>query len=281
MLSLAAMRGRTRQRVVAAVALLSTVSSGCFYTGTTKLDYTPATVAARKLPVSVAVVPLEEDRPPGHYPSQLGRMFLTYVPLLPYVSIPYERLDELYERAHRERGGAFFENEHFTVKMAKAMAEDLQKSELFEEVRFVPEGTPDADYVLTGALRKTQFDVNMTSYMLGMAGVLLWMLPIPIGSNTADVHIDLLLRDRSGATVWKYPLQGDAGRIFTLYNSGGAPVSNVFTLEIKRYGSNDKGIDPNSLWAYHADALRGGMGEAKTSLAGFLATRQAAAAGER
>src|SRR4029450_1278991 len=96
--------------------------------------------------------------------------------------------------------------------------------------------------------------------------LLLCLLPIPFGSTTADVAIDLMLRDSHGNVVWQFPLKGNGRRIFTLYNSGGAPISNALTLEIKRYGSNDKGIDGDSLWAYHADALRSGMGDAKASL---------------
>lgn len=262
-------------RLAAALLVATAVSvSGCSYVATTRLDYAPAGAGAqRPAPASLAVVPLEEGRPPRSYPSQLGRTFLTYVPLLPYVNIPYERLDESLDVTRRERGWPHESNEHFTIKMAEAMANDLRKSGLFEDVRFTPEGTPDADYILSGKLKATEFDVNATSYMLGMPGVLLWLLPIPIGSNTAEVQIDLALLDRSGRTVWEYPLRGNAGKIFTLYNSGGAPVSNVFSLEIKRYGSNDKGIDGDSLWAYHADALRSGMGDAKRSLAEYLATQ--------
>lgn len=139
-------------------------------------------------------------------------------------------------------------------------------------MQFDPQGAGTADYVLSGLLRSTEFDVNATSYMLGFAGVLLWLLPIPIGSNTADVAIDLMLRDTQGNVVWQFPLKGNGRRIFTFYNSGGAPVSNALTLEIKRYGTNDKGIDGDSLWAYHADALRSGMGQAKLSLARFLSS---------
>jgi TonB family protein len=71
--------------------------------------------------------------------------------------------------------------------------------------------------------------------------------------------------------VWSHTLSGKGSRIFTLYNSGGAPISSRYSLEIKRYGSNDEGIDPVSLWAYHASALRSGMEDAKRSLATFLA----------
>jgi hypothetical protein len=228
------------------------------------------------------VVPLTEDRPPRSYPSSLGRAFLTYVPLLPYVNIPYERLDDSLDVATKERGaGPLPREELFPTKMAKAIADDLRQSDLFSDVQFAPEGTGKADYVLSGSLRSTKFDVDLSSYMLGMAGVLLWLLPVPMGSNAADVAIDLSLRDANGNVVWQYPLKGNGQRIFTFYNSGGAPISNSASLEIKRYGSNDKGIDGDSLWAYHADALRSGMGDAKASLAAFLASDAAGNVGTR
>jgi hypothetical protein len=55
-----------------------------------------------------------------------------------------------------------------------------------------------------------------------------------------------------------------------MYNASGAPVSNRMRLEIKRYGSNDEGIDGDSLWAYHASAIRSGMEPVKRSLSAFL-----------
>jgi hypothetical protein len=261
-----------------AVAIIgATLLGGCSYVPTTRLTYAPiSTGTAPPIKHTLVVVPLTEDRPPRTYPSELGHMFLTYVPLVPYISIPYERLDDSLNVATQERGaGPLPRDELFPTKMAKAIADDLRQSNLFSDVQFVPEGTGTADYVLGGSLRSTEFDVNATSYMLGPAGVLLWLVPIPIGSNTADVTIDLLLRDSQGNVVWQFPLKGNGRRVYTLYNSGGAPISNVLSLEINRYGSNDKGIDGDSLWAYHADALRSGMGEAKASLASFLASSPA------
>lgn len=274
------MSRRTCRKFLAVAAIGATLLNGCSYVPTTRLVYAPIqTAAAPPVKHTVVVVPLTEDRPPRSYPSQLGRMFLTYIPLIPYVSIPYERLDDSLNVATQERGaGPLPSDELFPTKMAKEIADDLRQSQLFSDVQFVPDGTGTADYVLSGSLRSTEFDVNATSYMLGMAGVLLWLLPIPIGSNTADVAIDLMLRDSHGTVVWQFPLKGNGRRVFTLYNSGGAPISNALSLEIKRYGSNDKGIDGDSLWAYHADALRSGMGEAKASLATFLASSPADAA---
>jgi len=161
---------------------------------------------------------------------------------------------------------------HFTVAMSEVISSDLAASGLFREVRYIGDDPipPGADYVLEGKLESTEFDVYHTSYMLGMAGVLLWMLPLPMGKNKATVDAELRLLDRSGHQVWSDKLEGEGSRIFTLYNSGGAPVTNQMMLEIKRYSGNDAGIDGDSLWAYHAAALRSGMAGVKQSLSAFF-----------
>ncbi|MGH9897108.1 MAG: hypothetical protein ACREA0_34955, partial [bacterium] len=105
---------------------------------------------------------------------------------------------------------------------------------------------------------------------LGPVGVLLWILPIPLGSTTADVKADLRMLDPNGNVVWEDELEGRGRRMYTMYNAGGAPVSSVARLEIKHYGDNDEGVDGDSLWAYHASATRSGMEPVKKSLAAFL-----------
>lgn len=261
--------------------LLIAMTCACAYTPTTSLAYRPIPVDAKPSVKRMLVVrPFAEARPPRSYPSSFGSMFKTYIPLLPYVQIPYERLDEtslIHEDAKKDRGKPLDrETQHFTRSMASAIADDLRASGLFSEVRLLSaaEEPLAGSYVLDGELKSTEFDVNATSYMLGIAGVLLWILPIPCGWETGDVDADLRLSDPDGHVVWRGDLSGRGQRIFTLYNSGGAPVSSRYRLEIKRYGSNDEGIDGDSLWAYHASAIRSGMGTLKQSLAAYLNSAQ-------
>jgi len=257
------------------VLLCSTLilSTACAYVPTTRIDYAPARPPVTNASnLTLAVVPFEEARPPRHMPGLQGRLFATYIPLLPFIKIPYERIDEHYSLAMK--GSAEATGELFPVGMARAIAHDLAQSGLFREVRFAENRAEaaGADLILSGRLNSTEFDVYATSYMLGIAGVLLWLLPIPIGSNAATVEADLVLSDASGAELWRHPLEGDASRMFTLYNSAGGAVSSPYRLEVKRYGSNDEGVDPDSLWAYHAAALREAMGSARDSLTQFLAS---------
>jgi hypothetical protein len=259
-----------RLRGFIAIFLVISLAGGCAYVPTRSLEYDPIRVTGVGSSTSVLVIRnLAEARSERYYPSGLGRGFLTYVPLIPYVKIPYERLDESDQMHRRKQGQTLGEDSHFTVAMTKVIAADLEVSGLFREVRYIGDDpvSEDADFVLEGDLESTQFDTYLTSYMLGMAGVLLWLLPIPLGKNEAAVEASLRLSDRDGQEVWSGKLNGAGARIFTFYNSGGAAVTSPFMLEIKKYSTNDEGIDGASLWAYHASALRSGMAEVKASLA--------------
>jgi len=255
---------------VRALCLSALLCVGCAYTPTTILRYDPAPIpASSPLDKTVAVLPLEDARGPKLYPGFQGHLFKAYIPFLPYFKIPYERLDEshiLHQQNLRNLPG---ENAHFTATIAQEIASDLQRSALFRHVTFVSdeESANEHDLVLRGILRSTEFDIYVSSYMLGIPGVLLWLLPIPLGKDEATVAIDLRLEDDSGETVWSYSFSERASKIFTLYNSAGGSTSSRYRIEIKRYGSNDLGIDGNSYWAYHAEALRRGMAGAKASMA--------------
>lgn len=261
-------------RIVLSALLIGSLSIGCSYVPTRSLAYDPIPVAAPTHPTRVlAVRILREDRPPRSYPNLFGSLFLTYLPLLPYVTVAYERLDESDEVHKRSRGFDWNDESAMTHLLMRAVAKDLASSGFFSQVRLLGDGPvpEDVDYVLAGSLESTAFNVYTTSYGLGMAGVLLWFLPIPIGKQEGNVEIGLSLSDRSGREVWSERLSGEGSRIYTLYNSGGAAISSRYSLEIKRYGRNKEGIDGDSLWAYYASAVRAGMVDIKTSLASFLA----------
>jgi hypothetical protein len=258
--------GVVKVRVAAGLFLIALTCACAGYTPTTSLAYRPIPVEANpRVKPRLVVKPLGEARPPRRYSSAIGPTLKLYIPLLPYVKIPYERLDEVslqHEGAREERGKPLDrETQHFTQAIASAITDDLRWSGMFSDVALLsdPAQRVDGAYVLDGELRSTELDLNRTAYMLGPVGVLLWVLPIPLGSTTADVKADLRMLDPAGKVVWQEKLEGRGSRMYTMYNSGGRPVSSVMALEIKHYGENDEGVDGDSLWAYHASAIRSGM----------------------
>jgi hypothetical protein len=234
--------------------------SGCSYRATTRFGYGPPPIVATPAAFTLAVPPFVDERPPRRYSSP-GRLFLVYAPLIPRVSLPYERLEESVVYSQGRGGGPHGDEvEPFPHAVARTIADDLGASGIFRDVRFVEgEGAlGDADLVLRGRLTSSAFEVWGTSYMLGIAGVYLWLLPIPVGGNAATMAATLSLQDRSGRELWRHALEGRARNWFTLYGRRARDESG-YKVAVLRYGENDRGIDPESRWAWHAQALREAM----------------------
>ncbi len=271
------------------VVLLSAtlLLSACQLTPTFTTGYqVSGPIAGETLDRSVAVVPFQELRPPREY-SSAGRTFLTYVPLLPWVSMPFERVDEIVRKqsegiAQGGRGmtsGAAqsvappFEEYTYPRSFPRAIADDLHASKLFREVRFVEaDQVGGFDYVLRGSVRESPLRGTVTSFGLGMAGVLLWILPIPMQKTSAAVDVEMTLTDAgTGQVVWKRSIDTDLSRIASMYTSvmiygrGGAFSFNVMPPPA------DSQVDRFSLFSWHFEALRRGMLEARGDLAATLA----------
>ncbi|MEN8183661.1 MAG: hypothetical protein ABFS46_14120 [Myxococcota bacterium] len=246
----------------------------------------PGRAAVQSLDRSLAVVPFEEARPPRLY-TTTGRLFLTYVPLIPYVTSPFERLDESVKKQSEgiEAGGRGitmgatqgvappYEQYTYPRSFPRAISDDLNASGLFREVRFVePDAVGDFDYVLRGSVRESPLRSTTTSFGLGMVGVLLWFIPVPMQKTTAGVTIDLRVESQeTGEAVWARSLESEVSRYATMYSSaliygrGGAFSFNLLPPP------SDAKVDRNSLFSWHFEALRRAMIDARPELASALA----------
>jgi hypothetical protein len=273
---------RTAQHVLVVVVAATTAACQIRPTFTTGYMVPGASQAPPAGAARLAVRRFEEARPPRVYTTQ-GRAFLTYVPLLPYVTLPYERLDESVQqlgedvRVYDVRDmppAPPFETYTYPVSVPRAIADDLAASGLFASVQYVGDrdAPPGYEYVLNGAVRASPLRSTATPFCLGMAGVLLWLLPVPMQKTTADVAVDLVLTDtRSGRVVWRDTLTGEVSRIATIYNdpivygSAGQWSFNLLPLQ-----DDVATVDRHSLFSWHFEALRRAMEAAKPSLAQAL-----------
>ena len=266
------------------VVLVSATVAGCQIRPTFTTGYAVTKGQPQLAAGSLAVKQFVEARPPRLYTTS-GRLFLTYIPILPYVTLPWERLDEsvnlLSEDVERYHVRSMpvappLDTYTYPISMPRAIADDLAGSGLFSEVVYVGDGdTSGYHYVLGGQVRASPLTNTVTSYGLGIAGVLLWILPIPMQKTTADVSIDLSLEDRhSGEVIWHDTISSEVSRIATLYNqaiiygSGGA-----FSFNLLPQQSDVTTVDRDSLFQWHFESLRRSMEAAKPSLAHALAER--------
>lgn len=268
---------------LAAQIALALICAGCAVTPTFTTGYRvapPADAQPTPLAGSLAVRRFTDERPARLYTTQ-GRVFLLYVPLVPYVSLDFERLDEtvpLLSAQIPEPGmnvGGAIQNRapeqstySYPSSMAKAVADDLAARRLFRSVEYVgdqPAG--DEEYVLNGTLIATPLRMSATSFGLGMPGVLLWLVPVPMVKATGGVELRLTLTESgSGRVVWDRTLRAEVSELDNFYTStgvlyGGGAFSYQMLLP-----PDEAQVDRDSLFAWQFEALRRGMSDGTPSL---------------
>jgi hypothetical protein len=280
-----------------ALLLVVLAAAGCQLTPTFTVGYTPEPARLREspLPASLAVRTFDDRRPPRYYASP-HRIWLTYIPFLPYVTMPYERIDGSVQEISSsiERGGRgftrgaeqkvapAFEGYTYPNSFAAAVAADLAASGIFQDVRYVGDGAVEGHrFVLDGVLHETPLRTSTTSFGLGMAGVLLWLLPIPMSRTSAEARLDLTLTDQqTGEPVWQRTIEGRVSRLITLYTSSALVYgrSGAWSFQVVPPPA-DAGVDRRSLFGWNFGALRQGMLEARSDLARSVAGRMRAGGG--
>jgi hypothetical protein len=260
--------------------------SGCALTPTFATGYRvePMPPAARPAGGSLAVLQFGDQRPPQHYSTQ-GKLFILYVPIVPYVTIDFERLDQIVPKLSagiRPGDNVYGAIQNrapeqstyaYPVSMAKAVAEDLATRDLFDSVEYVGEGSGEGhDYIMSGVLRATPVRTTTTSYCLGMAGVLLWLVPMPMQKTTGATKLDLTLtKTATNEVVWSHTVEAEVSRLDNLYttNDGILYGTSAFSYQMAT-PPKDSQVDRTSIFAWNFEALRRGMAAAEPSLAAAL-----------
>lgn len=277
-------------RARAALLVAAFAAAACVQTATVTGGYEPPPpVASGTPPAGLLVVrPFADDRPPARAGSILD-INKAFIPLLPWVTSDFERLDEAVrdesdeirlagttavDLFNRSMPAPPFAEYAFPRDMARAVAADLAASGLFERVEYseAPSLAPEARYVLHGTLHATPLLRRYSSYGLGPAGFLLWYVGLPHERITATVELELALVDASSsATLWQERLRGTERRFATVYHpqiAYGASGRN--SLSLPRIGEG-RGVDRGSIFSWPYAALRDAMEAARPGLARALA----------
>lgn len=151
---------------------------------------TPQPVLAK----TVAVPPFRDSRPDENEAA----LSMYLIPLMPFgwvdLSIP-------------ETGGGKLTSTPVwkfepTEDLAKAAAQELQASGLFQRVSFT-ERALEEDLVFCGDVKSTRYWGTMLTYGFSLAGPLLWVLGFPVGTVHNQLAVDFSLEDRgAGLTLW-------------------------------------------------------------------------------
>jgi hypothetical protein len=269
-------------RLALLLACLVVVGTGCQLEPTFTVEYTPQGRDGRQTGMMLTVREFADGRAPVRNPPT-AKVFLSYVPILPWVDMSVHRVDTVVaELDEKIAGKAAFSvvvprvpdaGEEVDIvypkTMARAVARDLESSESFSAVRVVArEAQVEDGLVLEGTLHETTYHNYISSYGLGMVGVLLWWLPIPIGKKGGVLEMELVLRDaESGRVIWSERVRGEEKRRFSLYTSSAMIYGRkgAFSFQVMQ-GDERLGVDPYSMFAWDFAALRNAMLSARSRI---------------
>ena len=276
---------------VSGVALTALVFAACQLTPNFETGYEFDGALATSPPKGALAVRRFDDARPERSFNTTARLFLLYIPLVPSVGFDFERFDEsvrIISEQIADAGPGFtrgadqpvapeFETYTYPASFPRAIAADLGATGLFTTASYVGTESPgDATYVLEGTLRQSNLHRGTTSFMLGMAGVLLWLLPVPMSRTSTEVVVDARLSDpHSGAVVWQGTLDGDVSRLITLYTSSAMVYgrAGAFSFNLEPVPSEAR-VNKRSLFSWHFEALRRAMVKARPEIAAAVARYQ-------
>jgi hypothetical protein len=115
--------------------------------------------------------------------------------------------------------------------LAKAAVRSFEVSGLFDRVYFTFGGEAEnADLVLQGVARRTQYHGKIISYGLSVWGPALWFIGLPAGTSTNRLEIALSLTNQERKEVWSYTFSGDESITQGLYYNWGNDALNFAAL---------------------------------------------------
>ena len=95
---------------------------------------------------------------------------------------------------------------------------------------FVDQGQPlpPSDFVLQGRLYSTRWERNISTYLLGPAGTLLWLAGLPIGTTETEVEmfVHLTPAGEPDNMLWGFAMEFEAQETDSLYRGLEDSVTN-------------------------------------------------------
>lgn len=197
--------------------IMSLTITGCL--GSRDWEYPPPpektyldVVADQQVAGSLVVVPLEDKR--GTEVRE--QYWAAVIPFTSHATTVYDR-PETVSNPNPADAVSFSPSRDF----ARALAEEIRKTNIFSSVTFVDQDQPmpPSDFVLQGRLYSTRWERNISTYLLGPAGTVLWLAGLPIGTTETEVELYAKLT-RAGEpdnALWGFSMEFEAQEMDSLY----------------------------------------------------------------
>ncbi|MCW7490978.1 hypothetical protein [Leptospira meyeri] len=139
---------------------------------------------------TLVVLPLKDSRETEYVDYRL----LSFIPFVPYGT--------KYSSQFEKDGGSF--NFRPKYDITYAVAEEIEANSLFKET-YIPNriSKADGDYFLSIDLKKTKTKQTMTTYMISILGVYLWILGLPMQYDEISVSLHFEIRNKQGVLIFQ------------------------------------------------------------------------------
>src|SRR5262249_51221244 len=143
-----------------ALLLVAPLLAGCPVPASLVTGYRPSPASLRPAPLDggLAVHRFDDARPARVYSTQ-GRALIAMIPLVPWASLPFERLDEPVQLQSKDGApptAPDYEQYTYPASFARAVADDLAAAGLFNRVVYTGRDNPPGyRYVLDGTILET------------------------------------------------------------------------------------------------------------------------------
>ncbi len=177
--------------------------------------------ADQKVDGSLVVVPLDDKRGT----EMREQYWAAVIPFTTHATAVYDRPETVSEPAPTDVV-LFSPSRDF----ARALAEEIRKTNIFTSVTFVDKDqpVPPSDFVLQGQLYSTRWERNISTYLLGPAGTALWFAGLPLGTTETEVEMFAQIT-RAGEpdnALWGFAMEFEAKETDSIYRGLEDSVTN-------------------------------------------------------
>ena len=177
--------------------------------------------ADQKVDGSLVVVPLDDKRGT----EMREQYWAAVIPFTTHATAVYDRPETVSEPAPTDVV-SFSPSRDF----ARALAEEIRKTNIFTSVTFVDKDqpVPPSDFVLQGRLYSTRWERNISTYLLGPAGTALWFAGLPLGTTETEVEMFAQIT-RAGEpdnALWGFAMEFEAKETDSIYRGLEDSVTN-------------------------------------------------------
>lgn len=189
---------------VLVATLMLIMLSGCVVKRSWTYQSEPKEFKKSETNLRIAVLPMTDRREN----QNTNALLMSWIPLFPYGWSDYKTPE----------GTSLISDMKSSEDFAKAVAQDLNNSNMFKEVFFSYKES-DGDYFVVGEINTAQIKEKLFSYGLSIFGSYLWFLGAPAIYQQNNMDITFKILDKNYKEYFRKSYKSNKGEVIWIYET--------------------------------------------------------------